>query len=74
MVFKLNSALSRNSTGGLFYGPFGGFTAFLIVAVLGLGGASASPDPRKANAASMRLCPILCDVAGMYPSRIRIYL
>jgi hypothetical protein len=63
----INSALSRNSTGGLFYGPFAGFTAFLIVAVLRLRGAAASPDPRKANTNSMRLCPILSDVVGLCP-------
>src|ERR1017187_249367 len=28
------TALSRNSTGGLFYGPFAGFTAFSIFAAL----------------------------------------
>src|ERR1039458_2516301 len=51
-------ALSRNSTGGLFYGPFAGFTAFSIFAALASVRAASSPDPRMATATSMRLCPI----------------
>src|SRR5450759_2617752 len=59
LQFKLdNVALSRNSTGGLFYGPFAGFTAFSIFAALASVGAASSPDLRMATATSMRLCPI----------------
>jgi hypothetical protein len=67
------SALSENSWEACIYGSFAGFTAFSIVAALRLRGAAASPDPRKANATWMRLCSILSDVAGLYPSQIRIY-
>ena len=67
-------ALSENSWKACIYGNFAGFTALSIVAALGLRGAAASPNPRKANATWMRLCSILSDVAGLYPSQIRIYL
>jgi hypothetical protein len=55
-------ALRENSWRACIYGSFAGFAASSIVAALSLRGAAASPDPRKANSTSMRLCSVLSEL------------
>jgi hypothetical protein len=63
----------REFVGGLYLREFRRFYGLLDSRCSPLAWAAASPDPRKANATPMRLCSILSDVAGLYPSQIRMY-